>query len=244
MKLEQLKNLRAFIFPFLLIIFCIFWIIRLEIKASALEDRVDEYHEMLEKNHDELQGVTNFWRTINDLETYISMSSGDIHFQTRESVVYLDNKSIYIGGTKGNIDIELLTMESELLVGKKKILIQSGVTTPIEIIHGSSKVTFENGEINLEDGSSYINLKNDFIKLRTLKELELNAGILHANEIKVKNEEITLQVWGGNKITLDMNNIWIDSDKQITLNAKEGVNIISEDGNVDIFGKKINFNEL
>ena len=61
----RIKRMVLISLPVLILVFCIIWIMKLELKAAALTSRVDELHNALKQNQDNLANLESFWREVN-----------------------------------------------------------------------------------------------------------------------------------------------------------------------------------
>ena len=234
MKNSKVKNFRTMAILVLIISGCIFWIIRVETRAAEFANKVTEYHRMLNQNLDEIGGLKSFLRSTGGATT--SMINDKITMETTESVVYIDNKAITLGGSKGNVDIYLVTdRDISLTTGGLKVLPSS--TTGLEI-NSQGKLP-----LTITSGNSYLELDDNIVTFYGEKSLELYS-FLRFSKIILKPNEVSIGGFNGAKVTIDKTgNIWFETDEQINFSAKSDINIMSE-GNIDLFGKRINFNEL
>ena len=88
----------------LLLIFgaCVFWIVRLELKAAVLTSRIDDLHNSLKQNKDQLANLESFWREVNKSGITLdknggTLYKGDSKIYWNENNVTLTNKNKEIG---------------------------------------------------------------------------------------------------------------------------------------------------
>jgi hypothetical protein len=229
MKIRRLKDFRISVIMISIILGCIFWIVRVETRASALESRVAEYHKMLDQNKDELQNLNSFVRTIEKSKVYMDMTINGISLITEESALWLEhNNRLLLSNSKGPIQLEnnngnitLFQKEIDIRVHDRKY--------PLRLSAGpNSSLTFE----------------DDIVNLHGLKELTLSTGYVpNNNKIKIAPDMVTLEAFNA-KISIDKTgNIWFETDKQINFSAKGEIHISSEN-EVNLYGSRINFNEF
>ena len=94
MNLRNIKHLLAISLPIIIIGVCIFWIVRLELKAAALTSRVDDLHNSLKQNKDELANLESFWREVNKSGITIDKNGGMLY--RGDSKIYWDEKTILL----------------------------------------------------------------------------------------------------------------------------------------------------
>lgn len=240
MKIKQLKNLRTFLIPFLLIIICIFWIIRVELKAAELATRVEEYHKVLEQGNDFLKQIQWFYREIDN--NIISILPAGIDIKS--------SKGNYITNTVAN---------SHLDIEDKNIIIWTMGDVPIGLnVDGGTFLELRkdemsiasNGELTVVGGSTpknnlYMGNSNFKIESGDGKDLIISSGRIAGIKITLSDngESIVIDNEGLSKITLKKDQVYIDAKADINFTAKGDINMISENGSVNLFGKTINFNE-
>lgn len=155
MKIKSIKSLRPFIIPGLIIIACIFWIVRVELKAAALASRLEEHHLSLQKNEDVLENLNKFVRSVADNE--IQINSNDVQLVAGDNVISMD-------ATGGKITN--LKSSTWITWDEQKISLQSG---------NKNKVTMD---INDDGFFVYPESRNDmyFRLLPNLENIQLMSG--------------------------------------------------------------------
>jgi len=92
MSLKNKKHLLAISLPIIIIGICIFWIVRLELNAAALTSRVDELHNALKQNKDNLANLESFWREVNKSGITLDKNGGMLY--KGDSQIFWDENSI------------------------------------------------------------------------------------------------------------------------------------------------------
>ncbi len=96
MSLKDKKHLLAISLPIIIIGICIFWIVRLELNATALASRVDELHNSLKQNKDNLANLESFIEKLTKAELRLDKNGGTIY--KGDSEIYMGVKIFYTNG--------------------------------------------------------------------------------------------------------------------------------------------------
>lgn len=221
MKIFKSPQKVIILFLSALIVISFFMIVRLEGKAANLQSRLDEHHKSLEKNKDILENLDSFTRKIKN--NGITIDGNKIKLSTDKSTLELEKDKMTLGASSDvyfeyeyKRDLIIMKNKSQyVVIGKLGDKGKEGETVNI---NGGS------------DGKKYLTLQDKGIALgvRDTKYGHLQFGII------LKTGGIFM-MQGKNLIGLNKN--------KITIRAQGDINITSENGNVNIKGKKVNLNE-
>ena len=90
---------------------CIFWIVRLELKAAALTSRVDDLHNSLKQNKDEHKSLylkSGSWSSDNNFDLWEKESDNEILNKACEEAYFLFRKKYKMNKTFKNKDLDIL----------------------------------------------------------------------------------------------------------------------------------------
>jgi hypothetical protein len=94
----KIKRFALISLPVFFIGFCIFWIVKLELNAAALTSRVEELHNALKQNKDNLANLESFYREVN--KSGISLDKNGAYLFKDNLQIFLDNNEISITDDK------------------------------------------------------------------------------------------------------------------------------------------------
>ncbi|NNG27368.1 MAG: hypothetical protein HKM87_07570, partial [Ignavibacteriaceae bacterium] len=191
MSLKNKKHLLAISLPIIIIGICIFWIVRLELNAAALASRVDDLHNSLKQNKDELTNLESFIREVNKSGITLDKNGGliykgDSEIFWDEDILQMVNGDIrleigdYVSstGTKNGMLINIADMTGTQVsfhLTKKEVKLLTNENTEIMIGVRPKKsrilLTKEGAKLELgKDKDFYVNLSHD------LQQIELKKG--------------------------------------------------------------------
>jgi hypothetical protein len=188
MKTNYLQNLRPFIILFLIITACIFWIVRLEIKASALVSRVEELHKSLDQNKDVLAGLEIFSREVNSSD--IEIDAGGVKLSSGMNMFLMDDK-------KGSI----IQDKTELNWDKDNIILENDpLTIHLSKIHdqlyfGDGNAAIRIGDIKgTKPGSGASVTEQGIMMLSQPPSKKGGYMLLSDNEVRIKSQNVPLSI--------------------------------------------------
>jgi len=114
-----------------LLVVSFFWIVRSEIRAASLLSRLDEHHEQLKKNSDELDNLNTFMRRVGN------------------NLIYIDKNMLQLGTGKSSLFFKGDIFTVEMRSGKL-VLELSEPDKLVQLINESSKIKLSNDKIIIE----------------------------------------------------------------------------------------------
>ncbi len=155
MSLKNKKHLLAISLPIIIIGICIFWIVRLELNATALASRVDELHNSLKQNKDNLANLESFYREVNKSGITLDNNGGMIFkgdskiFLNENEITITDGKNKKIGINVDNNHVFMSNEDMAIRIGdvgskgssKKGVFINIGGPTQAQLFLGKEKIS-------------------------------------------------------------------------------------------------------
>lgn len=141
---------------------CVFWIVRVEIKAESLASRVDELHASLKKNQDNLDYLDLFHRgvknneirmdaTMLELRSYLTamgLTDKRITMQLHDSWFFLDDKGVAL--SRGNNNEQMVSVTDNGI----KIRVGKGNDFYIDVSTTQENITINKGDSRILVGNS------------------------------------------------------------------------------------------
>ncbi|MBT8380073.1 MAG: hypothetical protein KJN64_12670 [Ignavibacteria bacterium] len=221
MKILKSPQKALILFLSSLIVISFFMIVRLEGKAANLQSRLDEHHKSLEKNKDILENLDSFTRKIKN--NSITIDGDKIKLSTDKSTLELDKDKMTLGAAS-DVFFEC-DYKGDLIVMRNK---------------SQYVVIGKLGDKGKEEETVNINGGSDGKKFLTLQDKGIALGV---EDIKDGDLQFGISLKSGSIFMMHGKNlIGLNKDK-ITIRAQGDINITSENGNVNIKGKKVNLNE-
>jgi hypothetical protein len=102
--LNNRKGTLTFLLIALLVV-SFFWIVKSEIRASSLQSRLDEHHEQLKKNSDEMDNLNSFMRRVGNNLLYIDKNM--LQLGTGKSSLFFKGDDFNVNMRSGKLGFEL-----------------------------------------------------------------------------------------------------------------------------------------
>lgn len=138
MSLQNMKKYRPYLIPIIIISVCVFWIVRLELRASALTDRVEELHNALSQNRDMLDNLERFYRSsknnsiiVDNSGAFMSSNDAGITLEDKKGNLFCNKSNIELDADQinlknDNLEIHLSKPHDQLYLGDGNAAVRIG----------------------------------------------------------------------------------------------------------------------
>jgi hypothetical protein len=128
--LKSPKDALTSLLILLLVVSC-FWIVKSEIRAASLQSRLDEHHNQLKNNSDELDNLKQFMR------------------RAGNNIIYIDKDMLQLGSGKSTLQFKGDLFNVNMRSGKI-VLELSEPDKLVQLINESSKIKLKDDKITIE----------------------------------------------------------------------------------------------